>query len=453
MNNYSGEQSEVDILVVDDIPDNIRLLSTILIEQGYGVRKAINGQMALTAAKTVLPDLILLDINMPGMNGYEVCQQLKNDAHTSSVPIIFLSALNEASDKVKAFQSGGADYISKPFQVEEVIARIQHQLTIQNLHTQLQTRNTQLQETLNELRTTQAKLIQEEKMAGLGQLVAGIAHEFNNPISFISGNLKPAHQYVQELLDLIHLYQEEYPDPPPSIHQAIREIDLDFLLSDLKKLMNSMQRGVDRIRTLVLALRIFSHLDESSVKSINIHEGLDSTLILIKNRLDADGNRPEIKLIKNYGDLPLVTCHARQINQVFFNLLNNAIDALEQGHQQGQFTPPTSTSLPTIWISTESTKEQTVRISIKDNGIGIEDNVRSRLFEPFFTTKPVGKGAGLGLSTSYHIIVHQHKGQLICHSVLGQGAEFIIEMPIRKLHFDQLIYNHLSDTAIEDPLD
>lgn len=449
MNNYSIEHSEVDILVVDDIPDNIRLLSTILIEQGYGVRKAINGPMALTAARTVLPDLILLDINMPGMDGYEVCQQLKNDAHTSSVPIIFLSALNEASDKVKAFQAGGADYISKPFQVEEVVARIQHQLTIQHLNTELQTQNIQLQKTLDELRTTQAKLIQEEKMAGLGQIVAGIAHEFNNPMSFISGNLAPACQYVQELLNLVKLYQTEYPEPPPSIHQAIRDIDLEFLLADLKKLMNSMQRGVDRIRTLVLALRIFSHLDESSIKSINIHEGIDSTLVLVQNRLEADRNRPEITLIKNYGDLPLITCYARQLNQVFFNLLNNAIDALDLAHQHGLFKSQT----PTIWISTEFTDEQTIRISIKDNGIGIGDEVRSHLFEPFFTTKPVGKGAGLGLSTSYHIVVHQHKGQLMCYSELGQGAEFIAEIPIRKLHSEHVIYTPISGTPIEDPLD
>jgi signal transduction histidine kinase len=424
-----------DILVVDDVPDNIRLLSTMLTEHGYNVRKAINGQMALTAVQTKFPDLILLDINMPKMGGYEVCQNLKSDPHTASIPIIFLSALDSVSDKVNAFQVGGADYITKPFQVEEVLARVQHQLAIQSLQTQLQNRNLELQQTLNTLKETQAQLIQQEKLAGLGQIVAGIAHELNNPISFISGNLSPALKYVQELLELIDLYQREYPEPSPSIQQAIEEIDLKFLLPDLRKLTNSMQRGVDRIRSIILALRIFSHLDESEIKAVDLHRNMDSALLLLQHRLREPKNLPEIRVIKQYDTLPPITCYVRQLNQVLFNLLENAIDALESRSRQDGF----SDEIPTIWMQTQRTQTNTIEIIIEDNGCGISEDIQPHLFEPFFTTKPIGKGTGLGLSTSYQIVVEKHRGRLTYQSTFGKGTQFIIELPLNEA---QLISVH-----------
>lgn len=429
--NHAGDRHSnehrrtTDILVVDDVPDNIRLLSTILMEQGYHVRKAINGHMALTSVQTIPPDLILLDVNMPEISGYEVCRKLKSDESTSGIPIIFLSALDNASDKVNAFQVGGADYITKPFQVEEVLARVQHQLAIQTLQTQLQAKNLELQQTICTLRATQAQLIHQEKLAGLGQIVAGIAHEFNNPISFISGNLSPALKYMQELLTLIDLYRQEYPTPPVMIQQTIEEMDLKFLLSDLRKLMNSMQRGVDRIRSLILALKIFSHLDESDIKTVDLHQGIDSTLLLLQHRLRDAGNAFEVKVIKQYGNLPPVTCYARQLNQVFFNLLDNAIDALEVRMQRDNF----ATNKPTIWIQTHLATTDVIVISIKDNGCGIPEAIQSRLFEPFFTTKPVGKGTGLGLSTSYQIVTERHEGRLT-YQPMPEGAEFTIELPL-----------------------
>jgi signal transduction histidine kinase len=437
-----------DILVVDDVPDNIRLLSTILTEQGYKVRKAINGQMALTAAQTTPPDLILLDVNMPKMNGYEVCQQLKSAPETMNIPVIFLSALDHVSDKVSAFEVGGADYVTKPFQVEEVLARVQHQLQIRNLQAKLQNRNLELQHTLSTLRTTQAQLIQQEKLAGLGQIVAGIAHEFNNPANFISGNLSPALKYVQELVTLVDLYQREYPNPSPAIQQAIEEIDLKFLLPDLRKLTNSMQRGVDRIRSIVLALRIFSHLDESEIKAIDLHRNIDSTLLLLQYRLRSTEDRPEIQVIKQYSILPPLTCYASQLNQVFFNLLDNAIDALETCLQAApSLEQPTNqathqfidqaTVPPTIWIRTQRTPEGTIVITIEDNGCGMTETVQTHLYEPFFTTKPVGQGAGLGLSTSYQVIVEKHQGQITCHSILGEGTRFTIELPLQAAIFLQ----------------
>ncbi|MEP0859205.1 response regulator [Trichocoleus sp. DQ-U1] len=417
---------KADILIVDDTPDNIRFLSSLLLDKGYNVRKSINGQMALTAVKTLQPDLILLDINMSGMNGYEVCERLKEDTETSSVPVIFLSALDDVLDKVKAFQVGGVDYITKPFQIEEVLARIQNQLTIQSLQTQLKNQNSQLQQALGDLKKAQAQLVQKEKMLGLGQLAAGMAHEINNSIGFISGNLDPARKYIQDLLNLVRIYQQEYPKPTLSIQKAIQEIDLDFLNSDIQNLVGSMQTGVERICTMLLALRIFSRLNESDIKAVDIHEGLNSTLLLLQHRLRGEGKRPEIQVIKKYEDLPLVNCYASQLNQAFLNLLNNAIDALELRIGQDF----SESSSPTIWITTEFSAWETIIVRIKDNGIGIAEEMRSRLFDPFFTTKPIGQGSGLGLLTTYEIIVEKHKGQLSCHSFPGQGAEFTIEIPV-----------------------
>lgn len=424
MNSYSAG-SKADILIVDDTLDNIRLLSTMLLEQGYSVRKALNGHLAITAARTLLPDLILLDINMPDMNGYEVCKKLKEDVETCSVPIIFLSALDNVADKVNAFQAGGVDYITKPFQFGEVLARIQTQLTLRNLQLQLQEKNEALQQTLDELRKTQLKLIQQEKMISLGQLIAGLSHEINNPISFIGGNLAPAREYFQSLVNLIQTYQQEFPEPTPAVEAAIQATDMEFLVPDLHKLLNSMQAGVERIYSIMLAFRIFSRLGEVKIKHVDIHEGIDSALLFLRHRLERQGKSPDIQVIKQYGDIPMVACYASQVNQAFLSLLSNAIDALEVLPQD-----PESIAPPTLWIQTAVTPEQMVQIRIKDNGPGISEAVQSRIFDPFYTTKPIGGGKGLGLAISYEIIVEKHKGQLFCNSSPGQGTEFVVEIPM-----------------------
>ncbi|MBD2330050.1 response regulator [Alkalinema sp. FACHB-956] len=400
-----------DILVVDDTPDNIRFLSALLTEQGFSVRKALNGPMALTAARSLPPDLILLDITMPDMDGFEVCQQLKQDPATAAIPIIFLSALDSTADKVKAFEVGGVDYITKPFQFAEVMARIQTQLTICHLNQQLKVQNGSLQEALTHLKQTQAQLIQREKMVGLGQLVAGIAHEVNNPINFIAANLKPAQEYVEDLLKVIQAYQAAYPTPSPDVEATIAEADLEFLVPDLQKLLSSMHNGAERIRSIVLACRIFSRLDESEIKTIDLHEGIDSTLLLLQHRL-AQENGPAIEVVKQYGPLPPVTCYARQMNQVFLNLLNNAIDALEQkvaSHPDLNFHPR-------IAIQTRLDTPNTITIRIADNGLGIPEEAKTTLFHPFFTTKAVGQGLGLGLSVAHEIVVEKHHGSLTHHS-------------------------------------
>ncbi|MEH2210992.1 hybrid sensor histidine kinase/response regulator [Nostoc sp.] len=436
------------ILVVDDTPDNLRLLSAMLTAQGFEVRKALNGKMALTACQMVLPDVILLDINMPGMDGYQVCQQLKADDKTSEVPVIFISALDDVVDKVKAFDVGGVDYIAKPFHGAEVVLRIENQINLRLLQVKLQEKNFLLQQALDNLKASQVQQIQNEKMVALGQLVAGLAHEINNPISFIYGNLQYAGQYVEDLVNLIEVYQHEYPKPTPKIQQIAKDIDLNFIIKDLQNLIGAMYRGSDRIREIVLALQHFSRHDEAEMKRVNIHEDIENTLVMLQHRLREAADRPAIVVVKDYGNLPLVTCYASELNQVFMHLLNNAIDAIEEGVENGkwgagnqfpeegmgnQSSPPYSLlSTPQIRIHTEVTDLNLVKIAIADNGLGIEESLRSRLFDPFFTTKPVGKGSGLGLSISYQIIVQKHRGNISCNSSVGKGAEFAIEIPIEQ---------------------
>ncbi|OYD87502.1 serine/threonine protein kinase [Nostoc sp. 'Peltigera membranacea cyanobiont' 213] len=280
---------------------------------------------------------------------------------------------------------------------------------------------TQLESTLEKLYSAQSQLIQAEKMSGLGQLVAGIAHEINNPINFIYGNLQPASEYVTSLIELNNLYQELYPQPLPEIAEKIADIELEFISSDLQKLLLSMSVGADRIRQIVLSLRNFSRLDESEIKSVDIHSGINSTLLILQHRLQNNSKHPEIAVIQKYGQLPLVNCYASALNQVFMNILNNAIDALEESDINRQ---------PTIIIQTEFTESKKIVIRIADNGIGMSESVQNKIFNPFFTTKPVGSGTGLGLSTSYSIVVEKHGGNLSCISAPGEGTEFIIEIPL-----------------------
>jgi signal transduction histidine kinase len=256
-------------------------------------------------------------------------------------------------------------------------------------------------------------------------LVAGVAHEINNPVSFIYGNLPYANQYIEDLLHLVDRYQQHYPHPEPAIQRVRKAIDFDFLVEDLPKLLSSMRIGADRIRQIVLSLRNFSRLDEAQYKPVDLHEGIDSTLLLLQHRLKAKSGRPDIQAIKEYGQLPLVECYAGQLNQVFMNLLSNAIDALEESVAEGE----ENRSL-CIWIRTEVQDSKYVAIRIADNAMGMTEEALRHIFDPFFTTKPIGKGTGLGLSISYQIVVEKHGGQLQCVSHPGRGTEFLIRMPI-----------------------
>jgi len=549
------------ILIVDDLPENLQLLSDALLNLGYTVRSVTSGRMALKTVQVKRPDVILLDVKMPEMDGYQVCKILKHNENFNSIPVIFLSALDDVFDKVTAFKSGGIDYITKPFQIEEVVARLENQLTIQRqqwlleqevsqrreteevlYHSrallasvlnssldgvaameavrdrttgdiedfrclvanpviaralgnrredtigklvvkrllshldpelfdrfvnvvetgetlqqnfyyksqqsswfhfvavklgdgfaitirditarkkaefQLQQQAESLELTLRELKRTQAQLIQSEKMSSIGNLVAGVAHEINNPVNFIHANLRPANEYFQDLLNLIKLYQEHFPEPPTQISSQIDAINLDFLKEDLLKLLNSMRIGTDRIREIVLSLRNFSRHDESEYKRVNIHQGIDSTLMILQHRLKQTRENSEILVIKDYGQLPPIQCYSGQLNQVFMQLLNNAIDSVSAQcmGEQGE-----------IKIKTQLLSNNRISINISDNGLGIPQEIQSKLFDPFFTTKPVGKGTGLGLFISHQIVVNKHGGNLYCNSKIGQGAEFVVEI-------------------------
>ncbi|MGB5961743.1 MAG: response regulator [Coleofasciculaceae cyanobacterium] len=648
--NFSAT-SKPDILLVDDNPQNLRLLRTMLKEYGYKVRATLSGGLALKAVEIVQPDLILLDINLPDMKGYEVCKALKADPNTADIPVIFVSALDEVLDKVTAFEVGGADYITKPFEVHEVLVRIRNQLTrflqkkqlieqqkqlteqnaqlqllltttkaineaadfqsaleatlcqvckkigwdfgefwipndddatgfecgkgwyasnetlaqfirnsetftlatnikllrktclskqpywfpdvsseddifirsqfakevglkaclivpilfdeqvlavlvffkkeakepearlielVNALATQLSSlivrkrsesalqalsqlereRTLQLEQTLKALQNTQSQLIQHEKMASLGQLMAGVAHEINNPTSFIYGNIFQAHQYAEDLLYLLKLYQQYYPNPVVEISEQLEEIEPNFIAEDFPKLIASMKEGANRINGIVLSLKNFSRLDEAQCKKADIHEGIDNTLLILQHRLKQQPQRSEIQVFKEYGELPLIECYPGQLNQVFMNLLSNGIDALESlslslpqpeqtatlisineeteqskiDFQSALCTTIESTDCEPVTfyirIITEVVDNEQIAITISDNGAGVSSEILSKIFDPFFTTKPPGKGTGLGLSISYQIIVEKHRGELSCYSSQGQGTQFVIKLPI-----------------------
>jgi PAS domain S-box-containing protein len=279
----------------------------------------------------------------------------------------------------------------------------------------------QLEATLCELQQAQTQLVQAEKMSSLGQMVAGIAHEINNPVSFIFGNLTYTKEYTTNLMKLLQMYRDEYPEPPQAIQQEIEALELDFLLDDLPKMLSSMQVGATRIRDIVRSLRNFSRLDESEMKKVNIHEGIDSTLMILEHRLKFHSDRPAIQVVKEYGQLPLVECYAGQLNQVFMNIIANAIDVLQELLENPGI----------IRIRTEVECNFAV-IRIADNGAGITDRVKQRIFDPFYTTKPIGSGTGMGLAISHSIIVEKHKGKIKCFSVVGKGTEFAIEIPIQR---------------------
>jgi signal transduction histidine kinase len=337
------------------------------------------------------------------------------------------------------FASQIADYLAAALKQAELFTATQQQ-------------SKKLAEALEQLKKSQSQLIQSEKLSGLGQLMAGIAHEINNPVNFICGNLAHADQYAQQLIELVSLYRQEHLTPSAELQECLAEAELDFIIEDFPKLLSSMQIGGDRIRQLVLSLRNFSRSDVTEMLPTNLHEGIDNTLLLLHHRLGSKSGARGIRVICEYGDLPLVECYTNQINQVFMNLIGNAIDALEEQltvEQTGTQlvastnpidnpTEPCSTYCPQVTIRTmqipdpQGSNPRAI-ICIADNGAGIPLAVQEKLFEPFFTTKPIGQGTGLGLSISRDIVM-KHGGDLQCYSQPGEGTEFWIELPVKQLN-------------------
>lgn len=311
-----------------------------------------------------------------------------------------------------------------------LITSLRYTRKIEEIIQQKITQADYLQKTLIDLQQTQSSLIQAEKMSSLGQLVAGVAHEINNPVNFIHGNLNYVDSYTKNLMSLVSLFQRGLPFEHPQVKEYIKEIDLDFLLEDFPKIIQSMKVGTERIRHIILTLRNFSRLDEADMKLVDIHEGIDSSLLILQSRINSASSKPSINIIKNYGNIPLVECYAGQLNQVFMNIISNAIDALYE-QEANYYKSNQKIVAGKITISTRVTSNNYISIRFQDNGVGIPEDIKSRLFDPFFTTKQVGQGTGLGLSISYKIIAEKHGGKLYCLSEIGQGAEFVVEIPLQ----------------------
>jgi signal transduction histidine kinase len=411
------------ILVVDDELELERLIKQRLRknirDKEIELIFAHNGKEALEKLQSDRHiDMVLTDINMPEMDGLTLLNKLREV--DENLKAVVISAYGDMKNIRTAMNSGAFDFITKPINFDDLIITINKTLSYVK----------QIRETLKELQEAQLQLIQHEKMATLGQLLAGVAHEMNNPLSYIANGVELSNEAVNDLIAHLRLYQEKFPNPGSEIEQNAEEISLGYILKSLPKMASGLTVSTERLVNLSNSLRIFSRADTASKVSANIHEGIDSTLMILQFRLKAKDYRPAIQVIKNYGDIPSVKCYMGQLNQVFMNILSNAIDACEETNQ-GRTYEEIEANPNIIRIKTEvAPDEQSVVIKIKDNGVGMSEEVKSRIFEQLFTTKPVGKGTGLGLSISSRIVVEIHGGSLSCESVLGEGTEFAIAIPI-----------------------
>lgn len=421
----------VNILVVDDKPNNLHLLSEILNSEGYKARKVLDGAHALDAAQLDPPDLILLDIMMPGMDGYEVCQRLKADSRTQHIPIIFLSALDDIGDKIRAFSTGGVDYITKPFRKEEVLARVKTHLQIQSLTKTLQDKNQHLVEeiehrktvesalkkALDELKAAQEQMIAREKLAALGTLTAGIAHELRNPLNFVNNYAESSVELTDELLEELEAISESLGGDHLTLMKE--------LLADLRENAVAIHQHGQRAERIISSMMQHARMENSSLQLSDLNGLLDEAIDLAyhSRRVQSAGFTVVFNKLfdTSIGQIQLLP---NELSRALINLMDNALYAIQRKQQEmGQeFTP-------TLSVTTRNLNEQ-VEIRIRDNGIGIPANYRNKIFEPFFTTKPTGEGTGLGLSITYEIIVKQHQGSLQLESEPGVYTEFIITLPV-----------------------
>ncbi len=348
----------------------------------------------------------------------------------------FNQMTSKLSDFYQCLESRVTERTTELFQLNqdletEIADRRKTEIKLKKSQAQLTLKAQELEKTLQELQEAQTQLIQTEKMSSLGQLVAGVAHEINNPVNFIHGNIEPLKEYLHNFSTVINLYRTHYPQPVHQIENYIKYIDLEFILKDTNQVIASLEVGTKRIREIVLSLRNFSRLDEADMKEVNLHEGIDNTLLILQHRIKEKPQHSEIEIIKEYGDLPLIECYPGQLNQVFMNILNNAIDAMDSYTADNNLIETTSINKKII-IKTKMINNKFITIHIADNGAGIPAEIRNRIFDPFFTTKPVGKGTGLGLSISYQIVTATHRGSLQYITVPGKGTEFIIKLPIKQ---------------------
>lgn len=421
------QQAEITglVLIVDDTPSNLEVVSDALSDAGFDVAIATSGERALKQLARRLPDLILLDVMMPGIDGFETCRRLKSNPLTADIPIIFMTALNDAENKVKALGMGAVDYITKPFTEKEVLARVRTHIQLHFLNQNLAE---QVKQKTAELRASQLQLIQSEKMSALGNLVAGVAHEINNPISCILGNVGATQAYINDLLGLLELYRQELPQPSETLQAELETVDLDYVQEDLPELMRAIEDSGDRIISISESLRTFSRADSPHKQLFDLHEGLNSTLLILRHRLKANELRAAIEVITNYGEIPSIHCFPGQLNQVFMNILANAIDALDEASLNPNFMARKNYH-PQILINT-LVENNKVKITITDNGLGISEIIKGKIFDHLFTTKAVGKGTGLGLAITHQIVIAKHGGQIDVQSEPGKSTQFCIWLPI-----------------------
>lgn len=417
------QESKGNVMVVDDTPANLRLLDELLVPLGYEVRPFPKGALALKAAEGDQPDLILLDINMPEMNGYEVCRHLKENVKLQDIPVIFLSARGETLDKVEAFSAGGVDYLTKPFQIEELSARIKTHINLHRYQIEIEQKNIELQQILDKLKKTQTQLVQSEKMASLGVLTAGIAHEINNPVNYMQASAKGLGKVFKQILDVLDKYAHIDPDKAGAeldkIDQLKKDSDFDDLLEGVKELVKNISDGAKRTAEIIKGLRTFSRLDEAEKKAADIHQSIDSTLAILHHKY-----KDTITIERQYGDVPQILCYPGKLDQVFMNILVNAIDAI---HVKNTGSEAGSITIKTGMIEKDGNSE--VVISISDTGPGIAPEAKDHLFDPFFTTKDVGEGTGLGLAISQGII-DDHGGSIEVNGDTGKGATFTVYLPL-----------------------
>lgn len=412
------------ILFVDDEPSFEKLIrrqfrKQIRSEQ-YEFIFAGNGVEALEALQADAEIRVTItDINMPQMNGLTLLEKIRE--LDSSIETVVVSAYSDMKNIRTAMNRGAFDFLTKPIDFEDL------EITINRALSQVQ----KLREDRKKLLDAQTQMIQNEKMTALGQLVAGVAHEINNPVGFIASNIEIAEDYMNGLIELIHSYQGKFPEPGEDITEKIHEIDLDYIVNDVPEVIASMKEGSDRICYLSNSLRTFSRSDTTTKIPFNIHDGIDSTLLILKHRLKSSEVRPSIEVKKDYAELSPVICYPGQLNQVFMNLIANAIDALDEASVGRDWAEMMKNQPNIITIRTYPIEGDRVAISIADNGPGMSEEVMARVFEYLYTTKPVGTGTGLGLYISHQIIADNHGGQLRCVSAPGQGAEFIIEIPMK----------------------